>query len=88
MIQLLEERVRIVIFYRDVDNDGYGNADLMLERCIGIDGYVTDNTDCDDTKFHVDLGRNEICDGIDNDCDDWLMTVMKHYRNNNVLQRY
>ena len=57
------------IFYRDVDNDGYGNADLMIERCIGIDGYVTDNTDCDDTKFNVNLGRDEICDGLDNDCD-------------------
>ena len=45
------------MFYRDVDNDGYGNADLMIERCIGIDGYVTDNTDCDDTKFNVNLGR-------------------------------
>ena len=25
----------------------------MIERCVGIDGYVTDNTDCDDTKFNV-----------------------------------
>ena len=57
------------MFYRDVDNDGYGNEDLMIERCIGIDGYVENNTDCDDTKFNINLGEEEVCDGLDNDCD-------------------
>ena len=57
------------VFYRDVDNDGYGNTDLMIERCIQPDGYVTNNTDCDDTRFNVNLGRDEVCDEIDNDCD-------------------
>ncbi len=32
-------------------------------------GYVINNTDCDDTKFNVNEGQDEVCDDLDNDCD-------------------
>jgi len=37
-------------FYQDSDSDGYGNASLPTTRCgTTYSGYVTNNTDCDDT---------------------------------------
>ena len=36
--------------------------------------YVTDNTDCDDTKS-ISVGHDEVCDVLDNDCDG--LSVMK-----------
>ncbi|MEZ4798271.1 MAG: putative metal-binding motif-containing protein [Flavobacteriales bacterium] len=32
-------------------------------------GYVSDNTDCDDTDFNINSSATEVCDGVDNDCD-------------------
>lgn len=55
------------IFYADADGDGYGNLVQTSSACTA--GYVSDNTDCDDTKNNVYPGATEICDGFDNDCD-------------------
>jgi hypothetical protein len=41
----------------DNDDDGYG----IGPNCIGAD--------CDDTLANVNNGQDELCDGIDNDCD-------------------
>jgi hypothetical protein len=56
-------------FYQDADGDGYGNPGATTEACSAPDGYVTDNTDCDDADASVNPGATEICDGVDNDCD-------------------
>ena len=60
-------------YYRDADGDGYGDPSVPAEgpttRCGGPrTGYVTDNTDCDDTRASVHPGVPEVCDGLDNDC--------------------
>ena len=36
-------------FYADADGDGFGDASDTVEDCTAPTGYVTDNTDCDDT---------------------------------------
>ena len=36
-------------FYRDEDNDGFGDPDTATNTCIAAPGYVEDGTDCDDT---------------------------------------
>ena len=57
------------LFYADADGDGYGNAADTTSRCSEGDGYVSDASDCDDTTAAVYPGADEVCDGLDNDCD-------------------
>jgi hypothetical protein len=55
-------------YYRDSDGDGYGNAAQTTQACTVPVGYVTLNTDCDDTRANVHPGAAEVCDGLDNNC--------------------
>jgi hypothetical protein len=56
-------------YFQDSDTDSYGNATVSESTCDGPPtGYVTDNTDCDDTDVSINPGRVEICDAIDNNC--------------------
>jgi uncharacterized delta-60 repeat protein len=57
------------IYYGDADGDGYGNPSNSISSCTQPEGYVTDNTDCDDAQFFNHPGASEICDGLDNNCD-------------------
>jgi hypothetical protein len=60
----------IETWYPDNDGDGYGDsAGAPIEQCEQPDGYVIDNTDCDDADPAVNPGAVEVCDGIDNNCD-------------------
>ena len=56
-------------FYADSDSDGYGNPDIITEACEQPSGYVPQGTDCDDTQSSVYPSAEEVCDGLDNDCD-------------------
>src|SRR6056297_1674208 len=57
------------VYYADADGDGFGDASVPTEACSPPDGFVADNTDCDDTQASVYLGAPELCDGLDNNCD-------------------
>lgn len=56
-------------FYADADGDGFGDAGSTTSACTVPAGYVSNNTDCDDSQSTVYPGATEICDGLDNDCD-------------------
>ncbi|MBT5807844.1 hypothetical protein HOI18_01050 [Candidatus Uhrbacteria bacterium] len=56
-------------WYRDADEDGYGDAAEEVETCFEPDGYVSVPTDCDDSDAEINPNADEVCDGIDNDCD-------------------
>jgi len=55
----------------DVDGDGYYDpAGVAIEGCEQPDGYAVIGGDCDDSNPDVHPGVRDICDEIDNDCDD------------------
>ncbi len=60
----------LMTYYRDADNDGYGDAADSVQAIVCPEGYVSDATDCDDTDAGVNPGADDLCgDGIDQDCD-------------------
>jgi hypothetical protein len=55
-------------YFADADGDGYGDP-LSPERfCEAAEGYVDDNTDCDDEDDAVHPGADETCNNADDDC--------------------
>jgi predicted outer membrane repeat protein len=56
-------------WYADTDGDGFGDAATALEACEAPSGYLDDDTDCDDADATAFPGGEEVCDGVDNDCD-------------------
>ena len=59
-----------VVWHADADGDGYGDPKQSVETCEVPGGYVTDDSDCDDADAEVHPAAKEICDDLDNDCDD------------------
>jgi hypothetical protein len=55
--------------YADADLDGYGDDSTAIDTCDPAPGSVTTGGDCDDTEYLVSPGRDEYCDGVDNNCD-------------------
>jgi hypothetical protein len=58
-----------VDWYADSDKDGFGDANNVATACDAPNGYVEDDTDCDDGHDNVNPDADEECDGLDNDCD-------------------
>ncbi len=57
-------------WYRDGDNDGYGDRGVSTISCYPGSDQVADASDCDDADASVHPGATELCNGVDDDCDD------------------
>ncbi len=56
-------------YYTDLDGDGYGDILSELPSCAELAGYITVGEDCGDTDAGISPDAEEVCDGIDNNCD-------------------
>ena len=56
-------------WYVDHDGDGFGDPTSALVQCEQPEGWVSDATDCDDTDADVNPLADEVCNGVDDDCD-------------------
>jgi len=67
----IDEQLDEYPWYADDDGDGFGDEDSEVTACDGQqpDGYVGQGNDCDDTNPNINPTAEEICDGVDNDCD-------------------
>ena len=65
---MVDENVTLP-FYRDNDNDGYGDPNDQIMACSPPEGYVSNPDDCDDTNAMIHPGGTESCNGMDDDCD-------------------
>ncbi|NRB53502.1 MAG: T9SS type A sorting domain-containing protein [Saprospiraceae bacterium] len=61
----------ITRFFKDHDEDNFGDAAAFMDTCLMAPpmGYVTNDLDCDDSNPAVNPAAEEICDGLDNNCD-------------------
>jgi len=57
-------------WYADADADGYGSAEHSQSSCTQPSGTVADYSDCDDNDAAISPDAREVCDGVDNDCND------------------
>jgi Putative metal-binding motif len=56
-------------FYRDQDDDGAGDPTKPLIACGKPTGYVENNSDCGPDQPFRYPGANELCNVLDDDCD-------------------
>ena len=64
------DAVDTTTWHQDADEDGYGSPTATVLACDLPPGYVGDASDCDDSDASVNLDGTEVCDGVDNDCND------------------
>jgi hypothetical protein len=57
-------------WYADADNDTCGNLAITKLQCTQPTGYVANSSDCNDGNAQVHPGAPELCNGIDDNCND------------------
>ena len=55
-------------WYKDADNDGYGDDATTKTQCNQPPGYVAASGDCNDSVASTYPSASESCDGVDNNC--------------------
>jgi len=64
------EALDALTWYSDSDDDGYGDAEVVVLACAQPATAVDNADDCDDDDWTTHPGATELCDAIDNDCND------------------
>ncbi len=70
LVDILDpDLVMALTWYMDSDGDGFGDASMSIMDCVQPTGYVGNDGDCDDSDPDINPGADEICNGIDDNCD-------------------
>jgi hypothetical protein len=56
-------------WFADSDGDGFGDAETSQLHCTQPTGTSANEMDCDDADPSIHPDQEELCDGVDNDCD-------------------
>jgi gliding motility-associated-like protein len=66
---IVDDNLEYSDYYVDADQDGFGSDNVMSFCADPGDGYVTIDGDCNDEDETINPLAEDICDGIDNNCD-------------------
>ena len=58
------------VWYADLDNDGFGDRNTIETTCIAPEDYIDNDLDCNDENAEINPNMEEVCDEIDNNCND------------------
>ncbi len=68
VIQAKDCQGMVTTFYADSDADGFGDISKPFQSCSAPEGFVSNNTDCNDSDPNINPNAKELQDGIDNNC--------------------
>lgn len=57
------------VWFPDRDADGFGDDSSPVRACQAPSGFIAQGGDCDDATATAHPGREELCNGRDDDCD-------------------
>ncbi|MBM76167.1 MAG: hypothetical protein CMK59_12260, partial [Proteobacteria bacterium] len=66
--QVDDDSIDKMIWFLDADEDEYGSSPTVA--CFAPQAHVSVSGDCDDDNGAINPGAEELCNGIDDNCDD------------------
>ena len=67
---IIDDNLTYIHSFEDADGDNYGNIEVDSLSCEIPDGFVEDDSDCDDTNPFIYPDAPEVLDGVDNNCNE------------------
>ena len=64
-----DDAVDASLYFADADEDTFGDPYEPVRTCDAPAGHVSEAEDCDDSNGAIHPGADEVCDGVDNNCD-------------------
>ena len=59
------------------DGDGFGNLDYVEESYETLEWFVPNGSDCDDTNNEIYPAADEVCDGVDNSHEAFVLSIIQ-----------